>query len=67
MSGQREDWKQGGGSVREPNGAGPAVAAAAGCVYGGRLEFPQPHLLPFHGGGEEVGGFHTPKPYRGGV
>lgn len=44
MSSFREDWEQGGGWVREPNGAGPAVAAA-GCVYGGRLEFPGPHLL----------------------
>lgn len=61
-----EDWEQGGGSVREQNRAGPAIAAA-GCVYGGRLEFPRPHLLPFQGGGEEVGGFHTPKPYRGRV
>lgn len=66
MSSFREDWEQGGAWVREPNGAGPVVAAA-GCVYGGRLEFPGLHLLPFHGGGEEVGGFHTLKPYRGRV
>lgn len=44
----------------EQNRTGQKVIAP-GCIYRVRLGFSWPHLVSFHGGGEEVGGCQDPE------